>query len=195
MKRRGMTLVELAVVVVIIGIITTGLLTVWMSMSGIQSFTTTMPPVQETAQRMTMDVAAAFRKATLATSADTTCTLNAAVESASSTAVTIYSGSNGSITKTTYANSSGNITKATNGGAAAILYAGASLAFTYYQSSSSSYHLASTSGLSSYTPTSSTTKNLVAVQIVGTYTSGGFTATYTTMVRLRNSPLRTSAND
>jgi type II secretory pathway pseudopilin PulG len=190
MKRRGITLLEILASVALLTIVLSGLFTIFVSISGVQKFTSTMPGVQDYAQKMTLDVAAALRKATLATAADTSCTLNAAVESASSTAVTVYSGANGSITKTAYANSGANVNK---GGV--LWYSNASLAFTYYQSSTASYHLASGSGLTAYTPSASTTKNLVAVKVAGTYTSGGLTATYSTIVRLRNSPLRTATND
>jgi prepilin-type N-terminal cleavage/methylation domain-containing protein len=190
MKRRGLTFIELTVALALLTIVLSGLFTIFVSISGVQKFTSTMPTVQDYAQKMTLDVAGAIRKATLATSLDSTCTKDAAVESATSTALTVYTGTTGSITKVTYANSGANVNKSDS-----LWYSNASLSFTYYQSSTSAYHLASGSGLTAYTPSSSTTKNLVAVKVTGTYTSNGLTATYSTMVRLRNGPLRTVSND
>jgi hypothetical protein len=190
MKRRALTMVELVVTVAVMSILMGGLLSAFSAIAGVQTFTTTMPTVQDTAQRMTRDVAAAFRKATLATSADSGCTLNAAVENVSSSAATIYSGSNGSIVKTTYANSGSDVVKSTGASPATVWYANASLSFTYY--TSATYH---GSAITAYTPSSGTTPQLIAVGITGTYTSGGITASYSTLVRLRNGPLKTSLSD
>jgi hypothetical protein len=190
MKRRGMSLIEVSVAGTVIVILMTGLLSIFTSISAIQKFTSTMPTVQDSAQRLTLDMAGAIRKATLATSADTNCTLNAALEGTSADSITVYSGSNGSVSKTTYANSGSNVVKTIGATPPVIWYANASLAFTYYRSST--YH---GSQLTTFTPTSTTTPEVIAVGITGTYSSGGLTATYSTIVRLRNGPLKLNVSD
>lgn len=202
-ERRGLTLIELIITAVVLLVLTTGLLSIFTAVNGAQRTAGTVPQLQSQAEQLANEVGRAIRKSTLATSADTTCTLNAGVESTSATAITVYGGANGSITKTTYANSGGNVTKATNGGTASTLFSNASIAFIYYEDSGggTGYHLSSGNGLKSYTPTTSTTPNLVAVKVTTTMNSpavgllGALTVTYSTIIRLRNGPLRSQPTD
>ena len=189
--RRAYSLFELLAAVAILSVLVTGLATVFMGLNSAQSFALTMPQVQNDAQQMTLKIAAAVRKASLCTSTDSGCTLNAGVESASSTSLTIYThDSSGTLVKTTYANSGGNVTTSTNGGTPSTLYSNASISFAYYQSST--YHASS---LTSFTPDSTTSPQLIGVQITGTVTSGSLTASYSTIVRLRNGPLKVQPTD
>jgi len=188
MRRRGFTLMELLVGVIVTGVVMSALLTAFVTMWKAQASSVNMPVTQEEAQQMATTMATAFRSAVVCGSSDSGCTTGATVANCTSNSCTIYSrNSSGTLVQTTYAISGGNFQETVNG-VTTTVYSNASLALTYY-TSTSQYATA----LTSYTPTSSTTSNLIAVQIVATiaqdatssstYTEGN---TYTTFVRLMN---------
>lgn len=197
-KRRGISLIEVTVLGMVLVVLMGGLFSAFISIDGFNRTAVTMPQVQEAAQKMTLGIAADIRRASLATAADTGYTLNAGVEGAAVRGLTVYSRSGGTLHKIAYATgvsvapSPGNITKSVDGGAATVAYPDSTIAFTYFVSSGHSYHGTT---LTPYTPTSSTTPDLIAVKVVGTSQIGGMTATYTTLVRLRNGPLKTGLFD
>lgn len=188
MRRRGSILIQLLVGTAIMVVVMGALLQVLMSLWRMTSFSTDMPGSQDDARGIALRVADAFRSATLCTSSDSGCTLNAAIESPSSSVVTIYRRNlDGTLSELTYGVSNGNFTLST-GGTTTTFSTGATLTLTYY--GSSSYY---SNGLTSFTPTASTAPNLAAVGIVATTTTNGQTARFETFVRLRNSPKPTTS--
>lgn len=189
MNRRGLTLIEILVALVVSAIVLSGIISVFLSIDKAQKFSMDMPTVQRQAQDVATIVANALRRSTLCTSSDSGCTVNAAIEGNSASGVTIYSRPSSTLVPVTYAVNSGDFQKTVSGSTTTI-YSGVALALTYY--SSSTYHANS---LVSYTPTSSTTPQLIGVKVVATVTDGSASATYTTVVRLRSGPLKTSPTD
>ena len=183
MRRRGSVLVQLLVGTVIMVIVMGALLQTLVSLWRMQSFSTGMPGTQDDARGIALRVGDALRGATLCTSTDSSCTLDAAVENPTASSVTVYRrDDSGNLVEYAYGVSNGNFTLTSKGNTTTFA-TGATLTLTYY--SSSSYY---SSGFTSYTPTASTATNLVAVGIVATTTSNGLSARFETLVRLRNSP-------
>ncbi len=189
MKQRAVTLVELMVAITITGLLFAGIFTIFVSLNGAQSFSVTMPQVQGQAQQMAMTVAGAIRRATLCGQGDSDCTLDAALQDTATSGLTVYSRSSGTLTPITYQVSNGDFQKIVYGTTTTV-YSGANLNLTYYESSA--YHA---NTLTAFTPTASTTPNVIGVKIVATITSGDSSATYSTIVRLRCGPKKTSPTD
>jgi hypothetical protein len=121
----------------------------------------------------------------------TTATPEKAVSAASATSVTYYTDSAGS--QVTYFLSGSNLMR-TEGDAtmspSTVLTGVTSLQFTYYKIAT--YNAAGFAPCSSPSaPTTAELPRLSAVQIDATVAQDGFTATYSTLVRLRNSPKKT----
>ncbi len=184
MRRRGSILIQLLVGCAIMTVVMGALLQILVSLWKMQTFSTSMPGAQDDARGIALRLADAFRSATLCTTTDSGCTVDAAFESASTTGVTIYQrNDDGTLSELAYGVSNGNFTL-TTGGTTTTFSTGATLTLTYY--TSSSYY---SSGLTSYSPPSaSSAPSLTAVDIVATTTNNGLTARFETFVRLRNSP-------
>lgn len=149
-----------------------------------QDYSIKNPKIQEDARQMANLLAGAFRRSTLCTGSDSGCTLDSSVSGFTASAVTIYTRPSSTLVQTTYDISSGTFRK-TVGNTTTNLYTGASLAITYYAAGS---YNAST--MTATAPGSLSGPSLAAVKIQTTITRNGFTGTYSTMVRLRNSPKR-----
>ena len=190
MRRRGITLIELlvstAVGLVLMGGVLVGFTTLWnMQKMGLQ-----MPAIQEDARQLALTLAGSLRRATLCTSSDSGCVVDAAAESATSSGVTVYyRGTNGSLSKLVYAVSGGNA-QLTSGGSTSVLASGGSFTLTFYQGAT--YH---SSRLTTFTPDNTTIKQLIAVGITTSVTRNGMSGSYSTLVRLRNSPKKAAATD
>lgn len=180
-----MTLVEMLVGLGVATVVMAALFPSFLNLWRMQQTSFGMPGVQDDAREAAITVAQALRSATLCTSNDGAgCTLNAAAESASSNGVTVYRrNDDGTLSEIVYSTSSGNLT-AQSSGPATTLYPNATLALTFY--GSATYN---SSSLSPYTPTNATLTNLAAVGIVATVARNGLTGTYSTLIRLRNSPM------
>lgn len=182
MSRRGYTLIQALVGMVVGTVVGMGVFRAMIVLWRANSFSVSMPAVQDDAKSAVLTLAGALRRATLCTATDTGCTLDAAVESTSATGVTAYRrNADGSLSKLAYTISSGALRL--NG---AILVPDATIALSFY--GGATYH---SSSLTSFVPTASTTKTLTAVGITATVARGGLTGTYSTFVRLRNSPKKT----
>lgn len=145
----------------------------------LHKFSINMPWVQEDARRTAIRLANSLRRASQCISLDQGCTVDAVVENATPTGITTYGRSKtGVLTKTIYSS-----TTDTDGNSSGYT-------LSYYQASA--YHSGS---LTPYTPSSTTTKQMCAVGITATVTRDGLTGTYTTLVRLRNSPKKTTPGD
>ena len=64
------------------------------------------------------------------------------------------------------------------------------MTLTFYQAPT--YH---SSSLTTYTPDNTTVKQLIAVGIATSVTRNGLSGSYSTLVRLRNSPKKAAATD
>jgi hypothetical protein len=149
-----------------------------------------MPAVQNDARQLALTIAGALRRATLCTASDSGCVVDAAAESASTSGVTVYRReTNGSLTKLAYGVSGGNA-QVTTGATTSILATGGSMTLTFYQGST--YH---SSSLTTFTPDNTTIKQLIAVAITTSVTRNGLSGSYSTLVRLRNSPKKAAATD
>lgn len=182
--RRGRTLIELLAAVAIfalaMALFLPGMLGIWR----IQALSYGAPTVDNDARRMVLRLADALRAATLCTASDSGCTVDAAAENASATALTAYRrNDDGTLKKLTYAVIGGDFQQQTNGGVATTINTGATLAMVFY--TGSSYN---PSSLTTFTPTNATLKSLAAVRIQAQVVRNGLTSSYTTTVRLRNSP-------
>lgn len=191
MRRRGSVLIQLLAGTAVTGLVMALLLQGTVSLWQMQSDGITLPGVQDDAREIALRVADALRGATLCTSTDSSCSIDAPVENATATGVTVYRrNDDGSLTEYAYGVTNGNFTmtvgsgSATSGGSQTTTFCtGATLTLTYY--SASSYY---SNGLTAYTPTNSTATTLAAVNIVSTVTRNGVTARFETFIRLRNSP-------
>lgn len=142
------------------------------------SFCMYSPPVQESATAMVGLIARDLRMAPTVNGAEIT--------AATATSITIYTGSSG--TTETYSVSNSNF-QITAGGHTTTIASNAVMNIVYFKSSS--YN---SSGLTSYVPkTLADFQSLVAVKIAGKVANNGYAGTYTTMVRLRNTPSKSIA--
>ena len=184
MRRLGFTLIEVLVSLVVFGIVMSALLVARSNLWSDQTVAAGLSQSQIGAKAMVFKLAEAFRDATMCTSTDTGCIVGAGIQNASSNSCTIYSrSSSGALVQTVYSvDSNGNFNVA-SGGNTATLTSGATLAITYY--TSTTYN---TTALTTFTPSPSSETDLIAVQITATVALGGATDTYTTFVRLNNGP-------
>ncbi|MBS1702588.1 MAG: hypothetical protein JST12_13055 [Armatimonadetes bacterium] len=184
MSRRGTSLIQVLAAVVIMSVLSAGVFQAVVNLVKEREFSAKNPTIQEDARQMANLLAGAFRRSSLCTSSDSGCTLNSAVSSFSASGVTIYTRPSSTLVQTAYGITNGSFTK-TVGGTSTTLYTDASLNITYY--SSNSYNATS---MTATAPGSLSGPNLVAVKIQATITRSGFVGTYSTIVRLRNSPKR-----
>ncbi len=189
MKRRGISLMEVLIGLAVTTIAFGGIFTIFVTLDRAQTFSVTMPEVQQKAQQLATTVASALRRATLCTSSDSGCTINATLQDTSSTGLTVYTRSSGTLTPVTYEVSSGTFQKI-SGATTTPIYTDATLDLVYYQSST--YH---SGALTEFTPDNTTTPNVIGMKIVATVTSGSHTATYSTVVRLRSGPKKSTPSD
>ena len=183
MRRRGFTLVELLTGLVVFGVVLAGIFVAFVSMWNNQGISIGMPASQQGAEQIVYKLGKAFRGAATCLSTDTGCTLGSGIQNATSTGCTIYSrNSSGTLVQTTYALVNGAF-QMTTGGTTTVLSSNATVTLTYY--TSSTYN---STALTTYTPSSTTVANLIAVQIVANVAENGGNNTYTTFVRLRNGP-------
>jgi hypothetical protein len=185
-----MALVQALFGLMITAVVMTALLSVVVNLQKSQLYATSMPSAHQKAQDMALLLASQIRAAELCTATDSGCTVDAAVEATSATAITVYGrDSANALTETIYRVQSTNFQKVV-GNTTTTIFTNATLALTYY--TSTTYHAAT---LTTYTPDSTTTKNLIGVKIVASATENNLTSSFTTFVRLRNSPKKVLASD
>lgn len=183
MRRRGAVLVQLLVGTMLSLIVFAGLLQGVVSLWRLQKYSVGMPSVQDDAREIALRLADSLRGATLCTSADAGCTLDAPVENPTASGVTVYRrNDNGTLSELAYAVSAGKFSVAI-GEKVTTFCTDANLTLTYY--SAPAYY---SNSLTAFTPTAATTKSLAAVGIVASVTRNGLTGRYETFIRLRNSP-------
>ncbi len=185
MKRRGASLVEVLVTLIVIGLVMSMLLQAFISLWKSQNAAVGMSSTQQRAQQIVTTVSNAFRSAVQCTSTDTGCIVNSTIEAPTASSCTVYSrNSSNTLVETTYSLSGANFQNQIGTGTPVTVYSNVStFALTYY--SSTTYY---SNALTAYTPTSSTDQDLVAVKIDVTVTMNGQAASYETIVRIRNHP-------
>lgn len=187
MKTRGASLVETLVGVLVATVASIGVYTFVLSLHSAQNFSVSMPTAQREAYEMATMVAGSLRRATLCTSTDTGCNINAAFQDGSATAITIYYRDGSTLVPVTYDVVNGAFRRTRNNTTTVIYDTGASLTLTYYKGSA--YHASS---LAVMTPDVASAPYTVAVRVDATKTTSGATAQYSTVVRLRMGPKKIS---
>ena len=176
MSRRAVTLIEVLISGLISAIVLAVFVPQFTSLYAVNNFILQSPPVFSNATDMVNLVARDLRRSALVN--------NAPITSGAASAVTIYTDTSGDTI--TYDVSGGYFRKTITGGTAINLFSTATLTLTYYESAT--YN---SSGLAAYAPASlSDFQQLVAVKILGTVTRNAYVGSYTTLVRLRNSPVK-----
>ncbi len=176
MNGRAVTLMEVLVSALISTIVLAVFVPQFTSLYAVNNFVLQSPPVFSEATDMVNLVARDLRRSALVN--------NAPITSATASAISIYTDTSGDTI--TYDISGGHFREAVNGGPAVDLFSTATLDLTYYQSATHD-----NSALTAYTPVSlSDFQQLVAVKIKGRITRHSYDGSYTTLVRLRNSPVK-----
>ena len=182
--RRGLGLIELLIAIVVAAI---AMALFFPSMLGVwkmQTLSYGMPTVDNDARGIALSLADSLRAATLCSTTDAGCTVDAAVENATATGLTVYRRSDdGTLKKITLAVVGGAFQQQTNGGVATTINNDATLALVFY--TGTAYN---SSSLTPFTPTNATLKTLAAVGIQASVVRNGLTSSYSTVIRLRNSP-------
>jgi Tfp pilus assembly protein PilW len=190
-KRSGRTLMEMLVVALLLGVVMGGLSQMAVSLNKINVFSTSMPTVQDDANRIVNLIANDVRSAPLCTTSSGGKVQDSVIDTASSNALTIYTSDAGatrrySLTSTTFGVSD-------NGAAAWLTIPNvSSLAIQYCTITDSSYNLATLPADSSWSTsvTGSDRLKIAAIKVSATVTRNGLVGTYSAVVRLRNSPKR-----
>jgi len=183
MRKRGYTVFELLVSLVIFGIIMAAIFTSFVAMWQAQGVSIGLPASQQGANEIIYKLGSSFEAATNCLATDSGCTVGTPVQNCTSTGCTVYTrNSSGTLVPTTFAMSGTNF-QMTVGSTTTVLAANATVTLTYY--TSSTYN---TSALTTYSPSSTTAANLIAVGITANVAEGGGNTTYQTFVRLRNGP-------
>ncbi len=181
--RRGLGLIELLIAVVVVAI---AMALFFPSMLGVwkmQTLSYGMPTVDNDARAIALNLADSLRAATLCNATDTGCTVDAAVENATATGLTVYRrNDDGTLKKITLAVVGGAFQQRTNGVVTTI---DNDATFTLVFYTGTTYN---SNSLTPFTPTDATLKSLAAVGIQTTVARNGLTSSYSTVVRLRNSP-------
>lgn len=183
MRKRGYTLVELMVSLIIFGVLLAGAFTAFIAMWQNQGTSVGLPASQQGAEEIAYKLAESFRGAAVCQSTDSGCVVGSSIQNASSTGCAIYSrNSSGTLVQTTFSTVSGSF-EMTTGSTSMVLATNATVTLTYY--TSSAYNA---TALTTFTPSSTTEQNLIAVQIAVNVQQSGGNNTYTTFVRLENGP-------
>lgn len=191
MRRRGFTIMQVLIGGLVSLVVVSALFYVLVGFSKVSSTADTMAGTQFDAEAMAQRLAADLRKASLCTSSDSGCTVDAALSGAGTSGVTVYVRNGGNLEQRAYSINNGNFQRAI-GERTEVLQTNAALTLTYYRSST--YRTSSWTTFVS-PPTDTEAKQVIAVGINATVTRNGVAITYTTTVRLRNSPKRATSFD
>ena len=194
--KRGITLTEVMVVGSIGLAVTAGAIQMFISMNSANKFTMNMPQVQSDATDIVKMIAASLREAPLCdTTAGCVGTADAAVLTASSTGITIYKTAAGATIQ--YSLSGGALRKTENSVTTTLYPATVTLNMSYLYSPGALYSMSqdpNTLSWQNQAVNASDRINLIAARITATVTRNGLTGSYSTTIRLRNSPKKTSTN-
>jgi prepilin-type N-terminal cleavage/methylation domain-containing protein len=183
MRKRGYTLVELLVGLIVFAIVMAGIFVAFQSLWDSQNIAIGLSSSQAGAEQVEYKLSEMFQAATNCLATDSGCVQGTPVQNASSTGCTVYTrNSSGTLVQTVFA-TSGTTFQMTTAGTTTVLATNVVVTLTYY--TSTTYNA---TAMTTYTPTSSTAANLIAVGISVVDTQGGGNTSYTTLVRLRNGP-------
>jgi len=195
-RTRGITLTEVMVVGTIGLAVMAGAVQMFISMNTANKFSMNMPQVQSDATEIVKMIAASLREAPLCdATAGCVGTPNAAILTASSTGITIYKTAAGATIQ--YSLSGGALRKTENSVTTTLYPATVTLNMSYLYSSGGLYSMTSDPNTQSWqnqAVNASDRINLIAARITATVTRNGLTGSYSTTIRLRNSPKKTSTN-
>jgi Tfp pilus assembly protein PilW len=193
---RGASLMEVMVIGSIGLAVMAGAVQMFISMNSANKFSMSMPQVQSDATEIVKMIAASLREAPLCDpTAGCVGTANAAVLTASSTGITIYKTAAGATIQ--YSLSGGALRKTENSVTTTLYPATVTLNMSYLYSPGALYSMTadpSTLSWANQAVNASDRINLIAAKISATVTRNGVTSTYSTIIRLRNSPKKTSTN-
>ncbi|MBS1708390.1 MAG: hypothetical protein JSS65_06660 [Armatimonadetes bacterium] len=185
MRRRGFTLVQASVGSFVLVVVAGGMFSVINNFHKVQTLNTTLPAIQVDAETAAETLANDIRRASLCTSSDSGCTVDSAFANATSTSLTVYARPS-SLEQRVYSAPGGSFQKVV-GGTTTTFMSDVTLTLTYYQGTG--YR---TSSWTAFTPDSTTVKQIIGVGITVSITRNNTTASYSTIVRPRNSPKKTS---
>ncbi|MDX2064317.1 MAG: prepilin-type N-terminal cleavage/methylation domain-containing protein [Fimbriimonadaceae bacterium] len=191
-RNAGVTVIEMMITGVVMSIILVGILGAFSGIAQTNAMVNNLPPVHSDAMEIVNKVAAEVRKAPLCT-ATSGCTTDSAIHTANANSLTIYRDAAGSQRTFRLNNGTFEILNATT-----VVWSSpnvTSLTFQYLTNSGLTYNMTSSFDASSWGTTVSSTnlKGMTAIRITATTVRNGMTASYTSTVRLRNSPKKTSA--
>ncbi len=187
-KRSGISLIEALVTCLLLGVVMGGMFQLVVSVNKANTFTVTMPVVQDEATRIVNLIASDLATAPLCT-ASSGCTTDSAIHSAAASSVSMYTAASGA--RRTYTLENGALKRFIGTATTADLTVNDVSAFALKYCSSTDYNMATIPAVSGW-PTSITsganTKQINAISISLTINQGGLKGEYSTIVRLRNSP-------
>ncbi len=193
-KRRAVTLIELLVVALLLGVVMAGIGQSAISLNKANVFNTAMPVVQDDANRIVNAIATDLRAAPLCT-ATTGCVTDSAISEATQTAITLYKTAAGVTTR--YALSGTKLERFDNGSATptVTIQDVPNFSIQYVINPDSSYNRLAqpASGDWVNTVTGADRLKISVVRISASVTRNGLAGTYSTTIRLRNSPKRPTA--
>jgi hypothetical protein len=191
-RNSGVTVIEMMITGVVMSIILVGILGAFSGIAQTNLMVNNLPPVHSDAMEIVNKVAAEVRKAPLCT-ATSGCTTDSAVHTAGANSLTIYRDAAGS--QRTFRVNSGTF-EMLNGNTVAWTSPNVtSLTFRYMTNTGLTYNTSTNFDAANWGTTVSTAdlKGVTAIRITATTVRNGMTASYTSTVRLRNSPKKTSA--
>jgi prepilin-type N-terminal cleavage/methylation domain-containing protein len=207
MKRLGVTLIELMVATIVLGLVMSGLLQLVIGIYNAQKAVTNLPDVQWAAEDAVKRIAADLRRAPLCNVASG-CTESgqiedAALREAAADSLSVYTQPGGKYHR--YAINSGALERTVSGSTpvtTTVTDATVTLALQYMKNAAngSGYYYQSSTDPDSATwvtslPNASDLKACAAVKLTASVTRAGYTGSYSTIVRLRNSPKKQTLSD
>jgi Tfp pilus assembly protein PilW len=179
-------LIEAMVVGVIISVLMGGLIQLAFSMNKANQVVTGMPSVQDDAVRIVNVIAADVKNAVLCSGGSGLA--DSAVHEAGSSKIGVYRAVDGK--RYTFQFTDGKVVRLVDNGTTPDWSVSGVTGFSLKYGTSSTYNVATLPASWATSVTGDTRKQIAAVEITATVMRGGLTGTYTTIVRLRNSPKR-----
>jgi len=190
--RRGLSFVEVLCVTLVLSVLAGGLLQMFSSLFKVNMMATNIPSSQADAMAAVNTVGAAIRRAPLCT-AVSGCVTDSSVHAASANSVTVYVDAAG--TQATYSVTSGALTKVQGSTTTTLVSSGVTdFTIWYCINPDGNYNSTSTPDTIGWSTsvTGADLKKIVAMKVSATITRGSNFKTYSSVIRLRNSPKKTN---
>jgi Tfp pilus assembly protein PilW len=192
-RRQGYSLVQLVIAILVMTVLAGGILQMFSSLFKVNMMATNIPANQADAMAAINLVGAGIRKAPLCGAASG-CVLDSAIHSATANAVTVYADAAG--TQATYSVQSGALVKVQGSTTTTYVASGVTgFSIWYCVNPDGAYNSTNTPDTIGWSTsvTGNDLKKIVAVKLSATITRGSTNKTYSSVIRLRNSPKKTSA--